>query len=169
MCRRFYLIHILWKWQKISSSSSISFYPFLAISVKSKGNINLVWRKRTFFFPHNFFFFYRKINVSQWNNPDQCWNDLITQRSYIILLQPDYKGQVPFKGRYDDPLGAAIDYTLETEKRLLKALGNLTTIITHSRPFHYGNQIRLARKLKNFINEKPICCWGRFGYFKALA
>ena len=63
--------------------------------------------------------------MSQWNNPDQCWNDLITQRSYIILLQPDYKGQVLFKGRYDDPLGAAIDYTLETEKRLLKALGNV--------------------------------------------
>lgn len=65
MCRRFYLIHILWKWQKISSSSSISFYPFLAISVKSKGNINLVWRKRTFFFLTIFFSFTEK---STWVN-----------------------------------------------------------------------------------------------------
>ena len=70
-----------------------------------------------------YFFYSRKVNVSHWNDPNQCWNLLNAQRSYVILLQPNYKGQALFKGRYDDPFGAAIDFTLDTERRLLKALG----------------------------------------------
>jgi len=65
----------------------------------------------------------QKINISNWNDLSQCQNTLFTQRSYIVLLQPNSKGPVLFKGRYDDPLGAAIDFTLDTERRLLKALG----------------------------------------------
>ena len=71
-----------------------------------------------------FNFLFRKINISNWNDLSQCQNTLFTQRSYIVLLQPNSKGPVLFKGRYDDPLGAAIDFTLDTERRLLKALGN---------------------------------------------
>ena len=71
-----------------------------------------------------FNFLFRKINISNWNDLSQCQNTLFTQRSYIVLLQPNSKGPALFKGRYDDPLGAAIDFTLDTERRLLKALGN---------------------------------------------
>ena len=65
--------------------------------------------------------------MSQFGDASQCWSELVTQKTYVILLQPSYyKGQKAlFRGRYDDPFGAAIDFTQETEKRLLKALGKV--------------------------------------------
>ena len=43
----------------------------------------------------------------------------------MILLQPHYgHHDALFKGRYDDPLGAAIEFTTETERKLQRALGN---------------------------------------------
>jgi hypothetical protein len=70
--------------------------------------------------------FCRRVNVSHWGDRTKCWNELLTQKTYVILLQPSYVGKghdAVFKARYDDPFGAAIDFTLDTERRLLKALG----------------------------------------------
>ena len=71
----------------------------------------------------------RRVNVSHFGDPSQCWNELLTQRTYVILLQPHYGHHqllhdALFKARYDDPLGAAIEFTTETERKLQKALGN---------------------------------------------
>lgn len=73
--------------------------------------------------PH---FYCRRVNVSHFGDPSQCWNELLTQRTYVILLQPHYghHHDALFKARYDDPLGAAIEFTTETERKLQKALGN---------------------------------------------
>ena len=51
---------------------------------------------------------------------------MLTQKTYVILLQPNYSGKghnAIFKARYDEPLGAAIDFSLEMERKLLKAMG----------------------------------------------
>ena len=76
----------------------------------------------------NFFlsFFFRRVNVSHFGDRGKCWNELLTQKTYVILLQPNYSGKghnAIFKARYDEPLGAAIDFSLEMERKLLKAMG----------------------------------------------
>ena len=82
-----------------------------------------------------FILFSRRVNVTHFGDADgQRWNELLTQRTYVILLQPHYgplksgpknePQNALFRGRYDDPLGAAIEFTTETERKLLKALGN---------------------------------------------
>ena len=65
--------------------------------------------------------------MSHFGDRSKCRNELLTQKAYVILLQPSFsaKGRrsALFKATYDEPLGAAIDFSLETEKKLLKAIG----------------------------------------------
>jgi len=68
----------------------------------------------------------QRVNVSHFGDRGKCWNELLTQKTYVILLQPNYSGKghnAIFKARYDEPLGAAIDFSLEMERKLLKAMG----------------------------------------------
>ena len=85
-------------------------------------------------FQHAVFYFFRRINVSHFGfDRSKCWNELLTQKTYVILLQPSFTGKghhALFKARYDDPLGAAIDFTLDTERKLLKAMGKAKIILT---------------------------------------
>ena len=71
--------------------------------------------------------FFRRVNVSHFGDRSKCWNELLTQKAYVILLQPSFsaKGRrsALFKARYDEPLGAAIDFSLDMERKLLKAIG----------------------------------------------
>ena len=121
------LLTLLWKINNMSNekyhSNLINAMIYIHIGIK----LDYFIKKKLLLvlsIQYIFNFLFRKINISNWNDLSQCQNTLFTQRSYIVLLQPNSKGPVLFKGRYDDPLGAAIDFTLDTERRLLKALGN---------------------------------------------
>ena len=76
--------------------------------------------------------------MSHWGDSSKCWNELLTQKTYIVLLQPSYDvlhqghsnhnidgriGRTAFKARYDEPFGAAIPFSNELERRILEALG----------------------------------------------
>ena len=66
--------------------------------------------------------------MSHFGDLSKCWNELLVQKTYVILLQPFYTGKghnALFKARYDQPFGAAIDFTMDVERKLLKAMGKL--------------------------------------------
>ena len=70
----------------------------------------------------------------------RCWNALVRQKTYVLLLQPCYSGPSHFKGRYDDDLGAAIDFTLQMERNLLKAQGEFSYFL-RSRIYYLGGNL----------------------------
>ena len=88
---------------------------------------------------------FRRVNVSQWGDASKCWNSLLKQKSYIVVLTiargPDFRSKgfdfrseirrkghfrpkyPALRGRYDDDFGAAVVYDVDTERKILKALG----------------------------------------------
>lgn len=91
---------------------------------------------------HFVLFLFRRFNSSHWDDKARCWNSLTVQKTYILLLSTEPAPSKAVVGgggqhhhhhhrahrnilvaRYDDPFGAAIDFSQDTENRILKALG----------------------------------------------
>jgi hypothetical protein len=63
--------------------------------------------------------------VSGWGDAGRCWSAPSVRKEYVLLLSAPWAAVATgtLVAKYDAPFGAAVEYSKQTERSILKALG----------------------------------------------